>query len=132
MLQFRSKGRIVVVTWMPEAWSLSEQIAIMDPEGVRAIARADYEVLRLIARKPGLSIAARGAEVDGELDRMTLAHVLDKSPDQAGQFIQMYNAEYNRLVTEKLQGNTGCARSVVITVTIGPSGMADLAFAVVP
>jgi hypothetical protein len=89
----------------------------LDPETIRAAARADYEIVRQIARKPGLSVSAAGAEVDAELDRLTRAHVTGMEADQAAQFIQIYNAEYNRLVTERLQSRSGCAVAAIAVTT---------------
>jgi hypothetical protein len=104
----------------------------LDPETVRATARSEYEVLRQIARKPGLSVSAAGAEIDAELDRLTRAHVVGMTADQAAQFIQIYNGEYNRLVREKLQKNTGCAAAVLIAATTGLSALLYSALAAVP
>jgi hypothetical protein len=54
----------------------------IDPERVRATARADYEYLRPIARKRGLPVADVGAVIDAELDRLTRDHVAGMMADK--------------------------------------------------
>jgi hypothetical protein len=91
----------------------------LDPEIIKAAARADYEDVRQLARKPGATVVGTGAEIDAELDRRSRAHVAGMNPAEVALFLQMYNAEYNRLVTERFQQQrTGCAVSVVIGTTI--------------
>ena len=81
---------------------------------VREVARADYEDLRKIARKPGATIVGTGAEIDAELDRRTRAHVEGMSGVEAIHFLKTYNEEYNRLVTAKLRQGNGCMIPLII------------------
>ena len=72
-----------------------------DPTAISATARADYEDLWEIARRPGVSMAAAVAEVDGEIERRTRAHIAGLMPDEATQFIRIYHGEHNRLAAER-------------------------------
>jgi hypothetical protein len=90
----------------------------LDPESIRAAAQSDYEVLRQMASAPGATVIGTGAEIDAELNRRVREHVAGMSAIVATTFTQIYNAEYNRLVTARLQQRTGCMVPIVIGTTI--------------
>jgi hypothetical protein len=87
----------------PVASASTPQRQGINADAIKTVVHVDYEILRQIAQKPGLSIQAAGAEVDAELERMTRKHVEGMNPEQAAQFLQIYNDEYNHIVMEGLQ-----------------------------
>jgi hypothetical protein len=86
----------------------------LDPESIRAVAQADYEVIRKIAGDRSLSMAEASAQVDAEVARRVREHTAGMSASDATIFSQIYNAEYNRLVMARLQQKTGCVIPLVV------------------
>jgi hypothetical protein len=89
----------------------------LDSESIRAAAQSDYEVVRQMASAPGATVIGTGAEIDAELNRRVREHVAGMNAADAATFTQIYNAEYNRLVTASLQRKTGCMVPIVIGTT---------------
>ena len=86
----------------------------LDPESIRAVAQADYEVLRKIAGDRSLSMTEASAQVDAEVARRVREHTAGMSAADTTIFSQIYNAEYNRLVMVGLQQRTGCVIPLVV------------------
>ena len=80
----------------------------LNSESIRAAAQSDYEVLRQMVSAPGATVIGTGAEIDAELNRRVREHVAGMNATDAATFTQIYNVEYNRLVTARLQQKTGC------------------------
>ncbi|MCS0585320.1 hypothetical protein NX784_27445 [Massilia pinisoli] len=99
-----------------------EAINASDHEAIVNAARRDYADLRVIAREKG-SIRELGAKIDNELALRMRSYVANMTMKESAEFTRVYNAEYNRLVRDRLtggQGQSGCA--VVIAAGIGMAG----------
>ena len=83
--------------------------------------RLDYVDLQLIAKGTG-SFSERAERIDQELSRRIRSHTAKMSMEEQAKFTREYNAEYNSIVTTRLQANqgkSGCA--LVILAGIGIS-----------
>jgi len=84
-----------------------------------ALAKIDYLDMQKIAREPG-PILEVGAKIDTEMESRMNAHISDMTFDEAAVFQKIFNDEYNRLASNRINEkmSSGCVIPLVVGLMV--------------